>query len=150
MFCPKCGTQNADAAQFCSDCGQAFQAAQASPGDYSYDKDAQENKVIAILSYFIFFIPLLTSKESKFARYHANQGLLLLIFCVAGNIILSILSAIFGLLAFVALILIPIIGLVWLVFGVAILALLIAGIINASNGKMQPLPVIGTMFTIIK
>jgi hypothetical protein len=33
------------------------------------------NKVMAILAYIIFFIPLLAARDSHFAMYHANQGL---------------------------------------------------------------------------
>lgn len=40
-------------------------------------QDAQENKGMAVLAYLIFLIPLLAAKESKFARYHTNQGLVL-------------------------------------------------------------------------
>ena len=44
--------------------------------------DVQSNKVMAILAYFgiLFLIPLLAAKESPFARYHTNQGLVLFLF----------------------------------------------------------------------
>ena len=39
------------------------------------------NKVMAILSYFgiLVLIPIFAAKDDAFARYHANQGLVLLI-----------------------------------------------------------------------
>ena len=46
-----------------------------------------KNKVMAILAYIIFFIPLLAAKESKFAMYHANQGLVLFLLAVAVSIV---------------------------------------------------------------
>jgi len=91
--------------------------------------DIEKNKVIAGLAYIIFFLPLLTCPESKYGRYHANQGLALLISSVAGTIILSI---------------IPIIG--WLllpVFSILIIVLGILGLVNGLNGKAKELPLIG-------
>ena len=35
--------------------------------------DIDNNKTIAGLAYFIFFLPLLVSPQSKFARFHANH-----------------------------------------------------------------------------
>lgn len=151
MFCPKCGAQNDDAVKFCSGCGQPLSQSQPSPGEYSYEQDVQENKAIAIISYFLFFIPLLTSKRSKFARFHANQSLSLVICSFGGSILLWIVSLIFGALALIGLwVLLPLLGLLYLALWLAVVALLIIGIVNAANGKMQPLPVIGTLFNIIK
>ena len=102
--------------------------------------DIQKNKTMAMLAYLIFFLPLLTdAKDSPFAKYHANQGLLLLITAIVLNIITYILGFI------------PILGwIVQVVVSLAILALFIMGLINANNGKKEPLPVIGTLATIIK
>lgn len=97
--------------------------------------DAEKNKGMAILAYIIFFIPLLAAKDSKFAMYHANQGLVLFLAAVVGNVVLGI---------------IPILG--WMLmpfFGLAVLIFAIIGIINASKGEMKPLPIIGG-FSIIK
>ena len=49
-------------------------------------KDIEENKVWGILAYIIFFLPLITAPKSKFAKYHANQGLLLVLLSVANKI----------------------------------------------------------------
>jgi uncharacterized membrane protein len=100
--------------------------------------DAQQNKGIAMLSYIIFFLPLLSqAKKSAFAMYHANQGLLVLLFALAVNIIGSI---------------IPILG--WFIIlpigNIMTLVFIIIGIINASKGLMKPLPLIGTFSTILK
>jgi len=97
--------------------------------------DVEKNKVMGILAYIIFFIPLLAAKESKFAMYHANQGLVLFLLGVAVSIVGSIIP-ILGLV-----IILPIGYLAWLV-------LAIIGIINASKGEMKVLPVIGKIRTI--
>lgn len=98
--------------------------------------DAQQNKVWGVLAYIIFFLPYLVAPKSPFARYHANQGLLLLIFNVAVWLIGSFL---------------PVIG--WFVvlpIGYLLgFILFIIGIVNAAQGKLKPLPVIGR-FTLIK
>ncbi len=97
--------------------------------------DVEKNKVMGILAYLgiLVLVPLLTAKQSRFAMFHANQGLILFI----GWIALWIVG------------MIPIIG--WLViFGyLFMLLLMVVGIINAAGGKMKPLPVIGG-FTLIK
>lgn len=91
--------------------------------------DIEKNKAMAILAYFIFFIPLLVAKDSKFAMYHANQGFLLLITSLGLYLAASI---------------IPFIGFVlWPIVKVFIFILTIIGIINAAKGEMKPLPIIG-------
>lgn len=92
--------------------------------------DPQNEKVIAMLSYFIFFLPLLVAKESKFAMYHANQAFNLFLLSLAVTVIGSV---------------IPLVG--WflvLPFGtIFCLVLLVLGIINSLNGVEKELPVIG-------
>jgi uncharacterized membrane protein len=92
--------------------------------------DVEQNKIYAVLAYIgiLFIIPLLAAKDSPFAKFHANQG------CV-----LFIASVILGVVA-----VIPVLG--WLaafVGGIGTLVLAIMGIINAINGKMEKLPLIG-------
>jgi uncharacterized membrane protein len=93
-------------------------------------QDVEKNKVMAILAYIIFFIPLIAARESRFAMFHANQGLVLFLAAVVINIVGGI---------------IPFIG--WfliLPFGwIAVLVFAIIGIINASKGETKPLPLIG-------
>lgn len=98
-------------------------------------EDIEKGKTMAGLSYLLFFLPLVVCPESKYARFHANQALLLLIAAIAGNIILSI---------------IPIVG--WMlmpIFGICILVLGVMGLINGFGGKAKQLPIIGR-FTLIK
>ena len=112
------------------------------PGAPAQDdiRDAQDNKVVAALAYIIFFIPLLAAKESKFARYHANQGLVLFIATVALSIVYSILTSILYTISWrVGFAVTSILGVVFLIPT----ALAIIGIINAVNGKKKPLPIIG-------
>lgn len=115
----------------------------------NFDKtDIEQNKVMAILSYFgiLVFIPIFAAKESKFARYHANQGLVLFIALFGWWIVDSILTMLLRLLLWRGLGLWEIyslcgtaLNLVYIVFTV----LAVIGIINALNGKAKELPVIG-------
>ncbi|WP_017185048.1 DUF4870 domain-containing protein [Alkalibacillus haloalkaliphilus] len=106
------------------------------PQDQVSIEDAHKNKGLGIVAYIIFFIPLLVAKESKFAIYHANQGLLLLLTAIIIN---------------TAGTLIPIIG--WLLIlpigNLFVFILLLIGILNAAKGEMAPLPVIGK-YAVIK
>ena len=103
--------------------------------------DIQQNKAMSILAYFgpLVLIPIFAAKGSKFARYHSNQGLLLLIACIAWSIVYGILSSIILAISWRLYFITSIIGLVSLVF----LVLAIIGIINAANGRAKELPVIG-------
>ena len=171
-LCGKCGATFDDSQAACPACGspagvsgqqapppyqappQGYQAPpqggyQAPPQQGAYvspEMDAQNNKTMAIIAYIWFFIPLLAAKESPFARYHANQGLILLIATVGGSIVLSILATI---LIFI----LPILGLlIWLIFGalyIGMVVLIIMGMMSAAKGEMKPLPLIGK-FTLIK
>jgi uncharacterized membrane protein len=124
---------------------QGAAAYQAAPA--SFEQDVQQNKAMAVLAYFIFFVPLLACPQSRFARYHANQGLTLLICAVGFSIVVSILSTVLlfvvPALGLVFMFLIPLVSLAFLVFG-------IMGIVNAVKGEMKPMPVIGGLLKIIK
>ena len=109
--------------------------------------DINTNKGMAILAYFgpLVFIPMFAAKQSKFARYHSNQGLLLLITAVAWSIVYGIINAILLAISWRLYTVSSIIGILSIVFFV----LFIIGIINASNGRAKELPIIGK-FKILK
>jgi uncharacterized membrane protein len=72
------------------------------------DKDVEENKGIAALSYvwILFLVPLLGKKDSKFAQFHAKQGLILFIISFATII------PVFGWILFLVIILTAIVGII--------------------------------------
>ena len=112
--------------------------------------DVEQNKAMAILAYFIFFLPLIAAKDIKYARYHANQGLILLIAYVALAIVQSIITG--ALLAALYYGGWGMLGLISLIFTLAFIGLSvlgILGIVNAAQGKMKPMPLIGRI-TLIK
>ena len=104
-------------------------------------KDAQDNKIMGILAYLgiLVLVPIFAAKDSPFAKFHANQGLLLCIVWLALYIVIRIFWAIsLGIIA----------GLLSLGY-LGILVFAIIGIINAAKGEMKELPLIGK-FTILK
>jgi len=90
---------------------------------------SQKNTGMAILGYILFFIPLLTdAKDDPFVKYHVKQGLLLWIIAIA--------SVVIGV--------IPILGwIIALIVPLVVFVLAILGIINAANGEMKPVPLVG-------
>ena len=96
------------------------------------NKDVEDNKVIAALAYLIFFIPLLAAKDSKFGKFHANQGLSLLLMTIAVSII-------GGMIPFIGWFLILPLG------GLFSFILFVMGVVNAFGGKEAKLPVIGNI-----
>ena len=89
--------------------------------------DVKANKGMAVLAYFwiLVLIPILARKDSPFARYHSNQGLILLICWV----ISGLLGRIWGLLGTIT--------------GIICFILFIIGIVNAANGRAKELPRVG-------
>lgn len=108
----------------------------------SGEADVSQVRLFGILGYifpFLFFLPLVTdAKDNAFAKYHANQQLLLLLFLIIGNTAASILTVIL-----IGILLYPV---VW-IFG---LVCMVLGIMNVVNDREKPLPLIGTFTTLIK
>lgn len=96
-----------------------------------YDQeDIDKNKFMAILCYLgiLIIIPFLVAKESKFVKFHINQGLCFIVFAL----VLCVLCCI------------PFIG--WIieaVTGIVCLILMLMGILNAARGNAKELPIIG-------
>ncbi len=167
--CTKCGTQIEEGIAFCPNCGTAVAKTEEKEGfvdkvkglnnttdtTSEFDaKDIADNKGISVLSYLgpLVFVPMFARKESKYARFHATQGLTLMIVDVAYGVIQGILMAIlrsifpwkweYGYLGgrgFVFDALSTILSLVWIAIGV----LAVIGFINALTGKAKELPLIG-------
>lgn len=148
-ICPSCGNHLDDNSKFCPACGAKAEkesgssASQTKFEDFvsrftnTADTTAQynaddifKNKAMAILAYLglLFLVPLLAAKDSPFARYHTNQGILLFIVQFVGVVATQI----------------PEVG--WIagaLVNIFTTVLLIIGILNAYNGKAKELPLIG-------
>lgn len=102
----------------------AAPAAEAAPEDISADK------LMGVLAYLgiLVLIPLFAAKDSKFARFHVNQGLILFI---CSLVIFTIGKLIPGLSA-----------IIW-ILDLVVFVFAIIGIVNVVNGKTAELPLIG-------
>lgn len=94
--------------------------------------EMEEQKVVSILVFFIeflFFIPIVSYKDSAYAKTVANQTLTLFVAGIVSRIIGKILGYI------------PVLGGIaaWLI-SIALLVLAITKIIDAANGKIRNLP----------
>lgn len=100
--------------------------------------------VLAYLSWLVL-IPLFAAKDSKFARFHVNQGLVLAISEIVWWIAIGIIRGIF--IASLNLGIIASLGVISVLLNTAVsigfLVLLIIGIVNAVNGQKKELPIIG-------
>lgn len=129
-FCKRCGAVINDEDRFCSSCG----AKSGAPTENSRinhvnspSKDVQNNRFMAILSYFgpLVFIPIFTAKGSPFVRFHANQGFTLFLAWVVS----VVLDGVFWIIGWI--------------LGVAVFVFSILGIVYAAQGREQELPFIG-------
>lgn len=124
----------------------------------SFDKkDVENGKGMAILAYIFPFIPYFAEKNNKYVRYHAVQGMNLLIIAIAYSIIYSILTSIIKVKGNCGLgywgdlaeafgqyckvtpwwVTVPL-----SIIGFAISILCIIGIINVCKGKAKELPIV--------
>lgn len=167
-FCSNCGKQISDDAKFCPECGHAVELKQETASEENKTQDYQkkvesavadfvntndetsgydaadinDNKILALLSYLgiLFIVPLIAAPQSKFAKFHANQGLVLFIACVVVGLAGSVLQAIAVVLGFLFL---ALVNVLFTAVGLVLLALIIIGIVNACQGKAKELPLIG-------
>lgn len=113
---------------------ETFEKVKADMDDFTDEidpEDIEKNKVFAVLAYIgiLVLIPIFGAKDSKFARFHANQGLVLFL---AEIVFSSVAGIIFR---------------KWAVelFGLVFLALAILGVAYALQGKAKELPVLGNI-----
>ena len=159
-FCKFCGGQLPENANNCPNCGaavedkqQQYQQNSSQQGGFMGADNSMEfdpadldrpEKWSFFLAYLwiLFFLPLVVCPDSKVGRFHANQGLLLLIFSAAVSVAAGIIGALGS---------IPFLGGVFSVIGgflgsagaLVHLALFIVQLINIVNKKAVELPIIG-------
>ena len=154
MNCKNCGAKLKDNDTFCGECGapvenqqnvqqnnytpnqQNVQYNNYNPNQQNVNADGvseqeiNDGKVMAVLSYLgcLLIIPAIAANNNKFVRFHLGQGLILFIASVIG-----------GFLSFI-----PYVGTVLnSVVSIVVFVFMILGIVNACQGKMKGLPLIG-------
>ena len=100
--------------------------------DYSDEMDEDDvnkNKLMAVLAYIgpLVIVPILLAKDSKFAKFHSNQGLVLFLLAIICGALskLKLVGWLFGL------------------CGTVVVILAIVGIVYALQGRAKELPVVG-------
>ncbi len=103
--------------------------------------DIEGNKGIAALATipFLFWLPLVAAKESAFAKFYANQGLILLV----TNIVLNVASSIISLIPFLG-------WLIGVLIGLVQFAAFLFLLVSALQGKARYLPFVGKLFVAFK
>lgn len=130
MKCPKCGQVVSETAQYCERCGTSFIK--------GHETGNEMHKVLHMLAYLgiLFFLPLVVDPKSEAGAFHANQGLVLLIFSLAGQVVFKLMEITLWFLW-------PLTILLQSLYGLGMLILMIIGMVNAFKGEKKRLPVIG-------
>lgn len=152
-MCRNCGARMAEDAAVCPCCGARTQTTAEdffrtvknlndtpdTTGSFS-PQDVEANKVMAVLAYlsWLVVIPIFGAKDSPYARFHANQGL-----------VLFLAELIWGVFAGITASFLWFLGLILNLAHLAFVVLMILGIVNAARGRAKELPVIGR-FRILK
>lgn len=180
--CPKCGVEVAENEKFCNACGAEMNpaaepaaqpaAAPAEENKFSAETlkelnntkdrtaefdaaDIENNKILSLFAYLgiLFLVPWLACPNSKYARFHTNQGIILFIVNMAASVVVGILTGIAAAIGAVVSVVGVLFGLVFSLLGFVVsvvsLVLTIIGIVNAVQGKAKELPIIGK-FRILK
>ena len=107
--------------------------------------DIQNNKGMAILAYlsWLVLIPLFAAKNSPFARYHTNQGLILFLLGLVWGVATKIVTLLLGWIPILGDVIGILLGIASFVVGIFSIVCLVLGIVNAAQGKAKELPFIG-------
>ncbi|MEE0859711.1 MAG: hypothetical protein U0M12_09660 [Acutalibacteraceae bacterium] len=118
--------------------------------EYFPPEDIAGNKTMCVLAYipFLFLFPMLTCKNSRFVRFHCNQGIVLTIFTIVFTILLFILGFVTGFLgafmsASVEALFMCLYTLLYLGLVIGYYIYFILGVYNAVKGRAKKLPLIG-------
>lgn len=162
--CTKCQTTFEDS-NFCPSCGAEVkeEAKKTEQVLVCEESDIKENKIFAFLSYIgpLFLVPLFAAPKSKYARFHANQGLVLFLAeilialpvkflqFVNSFVFYDVLSWSGGFLGLIPTVIAACLSIIGWVLGALALVFAVIGVIYAFTGKTVKLPVIGGI-TILK
>ena len=97
-----------------------------------FDKETNDQaRISSALAYLFFFVPIVMHPESKFARYHCNQGLVLLMLEFLGIVGLAEIPKVGGFLSFLCLLF--------------CLFCLVRGMVLALKGQAKRIPFFGKL-----
>lgn len=119
----------------------------------------QDSKAFCILSYVgvLWLVGLLAARDDPKVRFHVNQGIILSIFQFALGILVSMVKSFISMVfirMFSASVLLPQLGMtinggLSFVSWCLTVAFAVIGIVHAAQDRQEPLPIIGSLFTVI-
>ncbi len=153
-ICKKCGQEFDDALSECPACrtkkedfAEKIQKTLNEGADRTaeFDKeDISKSTVMSVLAYisFLVFIPLFAAKDSRYTRFHVNQGMVLFICEVVVSLVFGVTASLLGMIWRPLFTIVHVLsGLVNLVF----IVLSVIGIVRVSNGEAKELPLLGSV-----
>lgn len=105
-------------------------------------EDIDSNKGISCFAYvgFLFVMPLFAASDSPFARFHANQGLVLLIdqmvlmvFILVSHVLSPVVPSVFPIVRLILFVVLYVFSIFSIIYGIA----------NTLRGKAKELPLVG-------
>lgn len=124
------------------------------------EKGPGDEKAFSVLAYIgiLWLVGLLADRENPTVRFHVNQGIILSIFEFALAFTLAIVKAMVHAVFVFALSGVPLFswlgttinGLLTFAGWCLVLSYVLIGAIRAAQGRQEPLPLIGTLFSVIR
>ena len=104
-------------------------------------RDIEDNKGIACWGYLglLFVMPLFAAADSPFARFHANQGFVLMM----AELVMAILVLAANMLASLGQVFVWLYLILAAMFYIGMIAAIVFGIVNTLKGRAKELPLIG-------
>lgn len=137
---------------------QGWQRSGSSP--ISRTAGADEERAFSILSYIgiLWIVGLLADRENQTVKFHVNQGIILSIFEFALGFALMIAKAIVSAVFISTFVGIPVLswigtainGILSFAGWCLVLVYVLIGALRAAQGRKEPLPLIGDLFTVIR
>ena len=109
------------------------------------EKDIDSSAFFAPISYLgiLFFVPLLIKPNSAFAKYHANQGLVLLLTELAVNVVICLMVIVLNLVNFWIFPTFLFTAFLFTFCNLFFVIFIILGAYNATSGYAKEIPLIG-------
>ena len=124
------------------------------------EADSRDEKAFSVLSYIgiLWLVGLLADRENPTVRFHVNQGIILSIFEFALAFTLTIVKAMVSAVFVFALSGFPLFswlgttinGLLTFAGWCLVLLYVLIGAVRAAQGRQEPLPLIGSLFSVIR
>ncbi len=105
--------------------------------------DIKNNRIFAVLSYipFLFIIPLIVKRNSRFVKFSLNQGICLFVFLVIGIVVQVFLRFILASSLFTGVLVV--LNVFFAFYYILIATFLVDGIINTTKERVKVLPLAG-------